>query len=143
MKHFKDPSNNEIYAFEEDGSQDAFIRKDLVMITDAEADAIRNPLESAEVIVDNALQEFRFFRISVLRNLDGLQISAVVTKDDDKANVIETIKQALRDFPLITLPKNAITDEKINAEYKSKLQAIISNSGNLSSVFDTIPENWK
>lgn len=142
MKHFKD-ENNEVYAYEEDGSQDAYIAKNLIMITDAEADAIRNPLLEQDVIVDNALLEFRFFRISVLRNLDGLQISAVVTENKDRATAIENVKQQLRDFPLITLPKNAITEEKINDAYKSKLQDVIASAGNLSVAFDTIPDNWK
>ena len=42
MKHFKDNQNN-IYAYESDGSQDAFIQKGLVAITNAEADALRAP----------------------------------------------------------------------------------------------------
>jgi hypothetical protein len=41
MKHYKDPNTNELYAYEADGSQDAFIKEGLVAITDAEADAIR------------------------------------------------------------------------------------------------------
>ena len=42
MKHFKDLQNN-IYAYESDGSQDAYIKADLIEITDAQAEAIRNP----------------------------------------------------------------------------------------------------
>lgn len=41
MKHYKDPNTNEVYAYESDGSQDAFIKEGLVAISDAEADAIR------------------------------------------------------------------------------------------------------
>jgi len=41
MKHYKDQSTNEIYAYEADGSQDKFIKPGLVPITDAEAEAIR------------------------------------------------------------------------------------------------------
>jgi hypothetical protein len=40
MKHYKSP-NNEIYAYESDGSQDHVIPKDYVAVTDAEADQIR------------------------------------------------------------------------------------------------------
>lgn len=43
MKHYKDPKTNELYAFESDGSQDEFIPKHLVAITDKEADEIRKP----------------------------------------------------------------------------------------------------
>jgi len=40
MKHYKSP-NNEIYAYEADGSQDHVIPKDYVAITDLEADQLR------------------------------------------------------------------------------------------------------
>ena len=42
MKHYKDPTTNEVYAYESDGSQDEFIKEGLVAISDAEADAIRS-----------------------------------------------------------------------------------------------------
>ena len=42
MKHFKD-INNQVYAYESDGSQDAYIKASLVAITDAEADDLRKP----------------------------------------------------------------------------------------------------
>lgn len=41
MKHYKDPNTNALYAYEADGSQDAFIKEGLVAITNVEADAIR------------------------------------------------------------------------------------------------------
>ena len=40
MKHYKD-SNNNIYAYESDGSQDHLIPDNYIAITDKEADAIR------------------------------------------------------------------------------------------------------
>lgn len=40
MKHYKDPATNEVYAYEADGSQDAYIKEGLVAITDAEAEQI-------------------------------------------------------------------------------------------------------
>lgn len=42
MKHYKDPSTNELYAYEADGSQDEFIKKGLVSITNEEAQTIRD-----------------------------------------------------------------------------------------------------
>lgn len=42
MKYFKDENNN-VYAFEADGSQDEYIPKTLVRITEDEADALRTP----------------------------------------------------------------------------------------------------
>ena len=47
MKHYKNPITNELYAYEADGSQDAFIKEGLVAITDAEADAIRAAAQQA------------------------------------------------------------------------------------------------
>lgn len=42
MKHYKDAQNN-LYAFEEDGSQDAYIPGGLTPITNVEADELRAP----------------------------------------------------------------------------------------------------
>lgn len=42
MKYFKD-TNNTIYAYELDGSQDDYIKEGLIAITEQEADLIRNP----------------------------------------------------------------------------------------------------
>ena len=49
MKNYKDASNN-IYAYESDGSQDDYIKTDLVAITEAQADAIRNPPKPIAVV---------------------------------------------------------------------------------------------
>jgi hypothetical protein len=42
MKHYKDEQDN-IYAYESDGSQDEFIKEDLVAISDEDLSAIRAP----------------------------------------------------------------------------------------------------
>jgi hypothetical protein len=47
MKHFKNPENNEIFAYESDGSQDEFIPEHLVAISDEEADVIRTEIADA------------------------------------------------------------------------------------------------
>ena len=41
MKHYKDPTTNEVYAYEADGSQDEFNKPGLIVVTDSEVDAIR------------------------------------------------------------------------------------------------------
>jgi hypothetical protein len=53
MKHYKD-SNNIIHAFESDGSQDAFIKPDMVLLSDAELAILRAP--TPEQIAAAALQ---------------------------------------------------------------------------------------
>ena len=42
MKHYKDESNN-LYAYESDGSQDAFIKEGLVPISDEDLAAMMAP----------------------------------------------------------------------------------------------------
>jgi len=41
MKHYKDPNTNELYAYESDGSQDAWIKPGLVPVTDEQAEEVR------------------------------------------------------------------------------------------------------
>lgn len=41
MKHYKTPTG-QIYAFESDGAQDTLIAADMIPVTDAEAELIRN-----------------------------------------------------------------------------------------------------
>ena len=41
MKHYKDPITNELYAYAADGSQDAWIKPGLVLVTNSEAQQIR------------------------------------------------------------------------------------------------------
>ena len=43
MKHYKNPLTNAVYAYESDGSQDAYIPNGLVLITEAEAAALTGP----------------------------------------------------------------------------------------------------
>lgn len=43
MKYYKHPTTGEVYAYEADGSQDAFILPDLVQMADEEVQAHLNP----------------------------------------------------------------------------------------------------
>jgi hypothetical protein len=47
MKHYKNPITDELYAYEADGSQDAFIKEGLVAVTDAEVATIRAAKQQA------------------------------------------------------------------------------------------------
>lgn len=42
MKHYKNPQTGEIFAFEKNGSQDKFILKELIEISEKEAEEVRN-----------------------------------------------------------------------------------------------------
>jgi hypothetical protein len=41
MKYYKDPNTNELYAYEADGSQDAYIKEGLVAISESDAEIVR------------------------------------------------------------------------------------------------------
>jgi hypothetical protein len=41
MKHYKDPETGEVYGYNADGSQDAWVKPNLVPVTLAEADSLR------------------------------------------------------------------------------------------------------
>lgn len=47
MKYYKDPSTSELYAYESDGSQDAYIKEGLVIVTDEEAAILRTAIIQA------------------------------------------------------------------------------------------------
>ncbi|GAB1440122.1 hypothetical protein MASR2M36_29040 [Providencia sp.] len=53
MKYYRN-RNNEIYAYESDGSQDAFIADDLALIAEQEALAITNPPPTKEQLIAEA-----------------------------------------------------------------------------------------
>lgn len=53
MKYYRN-RNNEIYAYESDGSQDEFIADDLALISEQEALAITNPPPTKEQLIAEA-----------------------------------------------------------------------------------------
>lgn len=81
MKHFKDPATNALYAYEADGSQDAFIPAHLVPITDAEADAIRVALIPANP-VPQSVSRFQAKAALALAGLLGQANAAVAASND-------------------------------------------------------------
>jgi hypothetical protein len=72
MKHYKDPNTNEIYAYESDGSQDAWIDSRLVLITEEQATEIRQQKEQ-EIFNSLSYQEKRVMEYpSIGDQLDAL-----------------------------------------------------------------------
>lgn len=55
MKTFK-KQDGSLWAFEKDGSQDHLITIDMVQVSDAEADSIRNPMPDPEALLAAKLQ---------------------------------------------------------------------------------------
>lgn len=67
MKYYKN-DKNEVYAYESDGSQDAFIKPGLVPISAAEADILRAP--TAAQIAENA-------RLATLAELAAIDLASI------------------------------------------------------------------
>ena len=51
MKHYQNPADNSLWAFEEDGSQDDFIPEGLVPLTDAQVAVIRAQQAAQEAAI--------------------------------------------------------------------------------------------
>lgn len=68
MKFYKDPQTNEIYAYEADGSQDAYIKSNLVSITETEADEIRQQQVTPVSYATKRMQEYP----SIYEYIDGI-----------------------------------------------------------------------
>ena len=93
MKYYKD-ENNQIFAFESDGSQDAFIPSGLVPITEAEADALRYPEPSLEEKASTIRQQ----RDAMLSATDYRIMPDYPISDTDR-DALRAYRQALRDIP--------------------------------------------
>jgi hypothetical protein len=78
MKHYKDPTTNELYAYEADGSQDAFIKEGLVALTDSEVAAIHAAREAANA-VPNRISELK----ALLNNSDYKVLPDYDKPDED------------------------------------------------------------
>jgi len=63
MKYYKD-KNNQVYAFEADGSQDEFIGDHLIEITESEALTITNPPPTSEELQAQTNAEARAYLAS-------------------------------------------------------------------------------
>jgi len=97
MKHYKDPITNEVYAYEADGSQDAFIKEGLVAITDAEAEAVR---ATAQEVFFNALSyaEKRQDEYPPI----GDQLDALWKGGDAAAEMLEKVQAVKAKYPKVT-----------------------------------------
>ncbi len=56
MKYYKD-ENNQVYAYEADGSQDEYIKEGLIPISQQEATSITNPPETPEQALERIRQQ--------------------------------------------------------------------------------------
>ena len=78
MKHYKDENNN-IYAYEADGSQDTYILPNLVAITDEEAEDLRKPPPPS--LVERKAEK--------QREIDTLEATLFMTRGEREAWLIQ------------------------------------------------------
>ena len=93
MKYYKN-SENQVYAFEADGSQDAFIPIGMAPISEAEADALRYPEPSLEEQASTIRQQ----RDALLSVTDYLMMPDYPMSELAREN-LKVYRQALRDVP--------------------------------------------
>ena len=103
MKYFKD-NQNQVYAYESDGSQDAYIKPDLTPISETEAMELANPPPTAEQLAS----QIRAERDAKLQASDWTQgADSPVDKE-----AWATYRQALRDITdQETFPESVIWPE--------------------------------
>lgn len=98
MKFYKDQDNN-VFAFEADGSQDAWIMTGLVPITDAEADAIQNPAPTlAQAQAAKVAELSAACQAQIYAGFQSSALGAVHTypaKDKDQANLSGSVVASL------------------------------------------------
>ena len=93
MKYYKDNENN-VYAFEADGSQDAFIPSGLAPISEAEADALRYPAPTLEEKASTIRQQ----RDALLSATDYRMMPDYPMSELCREN-LKLYRQLLRDIP--------------------------------------------
>ena len=99
MKYYKN-SENQVYAFEADGSQDAFIPIGMAPISEAEADALRYPEPSPEEQKQLRIEEIksRLSQIDLesVRPLRAKAYGTATPEDDATLAALEQEAGALR-----------------------------------------------
>lgn len=79
MKYFKD-SNNSIYAYAQDGSEDEFIKDALVAITESEAMEIVNPQPTNSQLLSKELSELSIVYKNDIYDLNASYLAAIVSE---------------------------------------------------------------
>jgi hypothetical protein len=99
MKYYKD-ADNQVYAYESDGSQDEYIPPDLVPITEEEADALRfhppTPEELAEQRRSEILARLAAIDAASVRPLRAIAQGEDVPADHDRLTELNAEAAGLR-----------------------------------------------
>jgi hypothetical protein len=96
MEYYKD-NDNQVYAYESDGSQDAWIKSGLVPITVGEADALRTPAPEEIAAARKAEIDARLTKMDLERSRALSDIALGQYEDFARAKLIdlETERTAL------------------------------------------------
>ena len=99
-KYFKDSQNN-VHAFEADGSQDAYIKPDLTSITKTQADALRAPATAAPSVISMRQARRALLQSGLLSQVDNA-IAAMTGTEGDAARIDWQFAQTVdRSHPLV------------------------------------------
>ena len=97
MKHYKD-SNNQIWAFELDGSQDHLIKDDMVHVTDEQADVIREENRVAADTLFKSTLDYKKLREFEYPSM-GDQLDALYHAGVFPTEMAATIKAVKEKYP--------------------------------------------
>lgn len=101
MKYYKD-ENNQVYAFEKDGSQDDFIGDNLIEITEAEADALRAPAPFIPTVVTMRQARLALFDAGLLSLIDeSIALMPIVEQREKSKIEWEYATEVKRDSALV------------------------------------------
>ncbi|MDE9487208.1 tail fiber assembly protein [Xenorhabdus bovienii] len=90
MKYYKS-TDNRVYGYESDGSQDHLIKPDFIPITEAEARTIANPPPTPEQLQQNAEHEKRYLLRTAKEKIDICQdaVDLNIATDAEKSALTE------------------------------------------------------
>lgn len=96
MKHYRDAQNN-VYAYEEDGSQDKFILPGLTPITVAQANALRAPVATTPQSVTRFQARAALARAGLFTTVNSAMVAFPI--DDERRLAWEDAQEFRRTSP--------------------------------------------
>lgn len=127
MKHYKD-TKGKIFAYESDGSQDHLIPSDQLPISDAQADAIRNPPMLFTDIAARYLTDVRATREAILNRLSGIGMAAIADSDTAMVTAVKAARQGLLDITKAASVTGATTLDMLKAAVLSEYRKITTTA---------------
>ena len=132
MKHFK--YNDEIFAFEEDGSQDHLIKEGYVPLTPEEEDRLFNPIKYM------TLEEQEYHRLSSFKPLTRRQFMRTLVLQGYDLDMIEGYISQIEDKAARQL---ALIDWKESTEFRRLDDTLIMMSSLLGLTPEQVDAMWE